>query len=178
MKWAIDTAHSEIHFAVRHLGISTARGSFPQFTGEIEENDGVISAVDVAIDLAAITTGDAGRDAHLRSADFFDVETFPKAIFTLTSFERRSAEDVTAHGTLTMRGVTHPVTLTGEIAGPVKDPWGNQKVSASLTTTISRKQWGLVWNMALETGGFVVSDDVRMHIDVQAAAVVAAEVAA
>ena len=172
MQWTIDTAHSEIHFAVRHMGISTARGSFSTFTGSVDESSGNVSSVDVQIDMASINTGDAGRDAHLKGPDFFDVATYPKASFALTSFERRG-EDVTATGNLTMRGVTHPVTLTGDIAGPAKDPWGNEKVSATLATTISRKQWGLVWNVVLESGGFLVSDDVRMTIDVQAAPAVA-----
>ena len=172
MQWAVDTSHSEIHFSVRHMGISTARGSFSQFTGLIDETDGTVAAVDVTIDVSSISTGDSKRDEHLRSADFFDVANHATATFALTKFERYG-EDVTATGNLTMRGVTRPVTLKGEIAGPAKDPWGNQKVSATLATTISRKEWGLVWNVVLESGGFLVSDDVKLSIDVQAAPVVA-----
>ncbi len=173
MQWAVDTSHSEIHFSVRHMGISTARGSFSQFTGLIEEVDGEVSAVDVTIDVSSISTGDTKRDDHLRSADFFDVANHGAASFTLTKFERHG-EEVTATGNLTMRGVTRPVTLKGDVAGPAKDPWGNQKVSATLTTMISRKEWGLVWNVLLESGGFLVSDEVKLSIDVQAAPIAAA----
>ena len=108
------------------------------------------------------------------------METHPKASFALATFER-SGDDVVASGHLTIRGVTKPITLTGEIGGPAKDPWGNEKVSAVLETKISRKEWGLVWNVALEAGGVLVSDDVKLHIDVQAQAAVpsgAEEVAA
>lgn len=168
MQWAIDTAHSQISFAVKHLGISTVRGTFPSFTGTIEENDGVVSAVAVDIDMSSINTGGGQRDDHLRSADFFDSATHPHAKFRLSSLQR-SGDDVTATGDLTIRDVTHPVTLKGELAGPAKDPWGNQKVSATLETKISRKEWGLVWNATLETGGVLVSDEVKITIDVQAA---------
>ncbi len=114
---------------------------------------------------------------HLKSADFFDVEANPTASFSLTSFDR-SGDDVTASGELTIKGVTKPITLKGDIGGPAKDPWGNEKVSAVLETKISRKEWGLVWNVALEAGGVLVSDDVKLHIDVQAQAVVDAPVEA
>ena len=170
MQWAIDNAHSQIQFAVRHMGISTVRGTFPTFSGTISEDDGQVSAVTVDIDMASLTTGMGQRDEHLRSGDFFDTATHSKASFSLTNFNR-SGDDVVATGSLTIRGVTHPVTLKGELAGPAKDPWGNQKVSATFETKISRKEWGLVWNAALETGGVLVSDDVKLTIDIQAAAV-------
>ena len=173
MLWSIDPAHSQIQFSAKHLGISTVRGTFESFEGHIEEEDGNVSEVTVEIDVASLNTGNAQRDGHLKGADFFDVEAFPKATFRLTSF-RRSGDDVTAEGDLTVRGVTAPITLTGEIGGPSKDPWGNEKVSASLSTKISRKQWGLVWNVALETGGVLVSDEVKLSIEVQAMAAVAA----
>ena len=174
MQWAIDTAHSQIQFAVKHMGISTVRGTFAQFSGTITEEQGVVTGVTVDIDTASVNTNMGQRDEHLRSGEFFDSGTHPRATFTLTKLDR-SGDDVTASGDLTIRGVTHPVTLKGELAGPAKDPWGNQKVSATLETRISRKEWGLVWNATLETGGLLVSDDVKLTIDVQAApAVVAA----
>ncbi len=172
MQWAIDTAHSQIQFAVKHLGISTVRGTFPTFSGTIAEDNGIVTAVNVDIEMASLNTGMAQRDEHLRSGDFFDSTTHPTATFRLTTFDRQG-DDVVATGALTIRGVTHPVTLKGELAGPAKDPWGNQKVSATLETKISRKEWGLVWNAALETGGVLVSDDVKLTIDIQAAAVAA-----
>lgn len=174
MKWILDPAHSQIQFSVKHLGISTVRGTFQQFSGTIDEEGGVVSAVHVDVDVASLNTGSEQRDGHLKSADFFDVEANPTASFSLTTFER-AGDDVVANGNLTLRGVTKPITLKGEIGGPAKDPWGNQKVSAVLETKISRKEWGLVWNVALEAGGVLVSDDVKLHIDVQAQAAVAAE---
>ena len=173
MLWSIDPVHSQIQFSTKHLGISTVRGTFENFEGHIEEEDGEVKEVTVEIDVASLNTGNAHRDGHLKGADFFDVEANPKATFRLTSFSR-SGDNVTAEGDLTLHGVTAPITLTGEIGGPSKDPWGNEKVSASLSTRISRKQWGLVWNVALETGGVLVSDDVKISVEVQAMAAVAA----
>ncbi len=168
MQWSLDPAHSQIQFAVKHMGISTVRGTFQQFSGTIEDDNGTVKSVTVDIDMASLSTGNEQRDGHLKSADFFDVENHPKASFTLTSFTR-TGDEATATGELTIRGLTKPMTLTGEIGGPAKDPWGNQKVSAELETKISRKEWGLVWNVALEAGGVLVSDDVKLRIDVQAA---------
>ena len=168
MQWAFDPAHSQIQFAVKHMGISTVRGVFEVFTATITETDGTPTAVHVDIDVASLTTNNAQRDGHLRSPDFFDVEQHPKASFTLTQFTR-TGDQVTATGTLTIKGVSQAVTLTGEVGGPAKDPWGNQKVSAELETTISRQAFGLTWNVALEAGGVLVSDSVRLRIDVQAA---------
>jgi len=167
MKWVFDPAHSQVQFSVKHLGISTVRGTFDAFSGSIDEENGQATAVTVEIDVASLDTGNEQRDGHLRSADFFDVENHPKATFSLTKFER-SGDDVIATGDLAIRGATKPVTLKGEIGGPAKDPWGNQKVSATLETKIARKEWGLVWNVALEAGGVLVSDDVKLSIDIQA----------
>jgi polyisoprenoid-binding protein YceI len=177
MQWAIDLAHSQIQFAVKHMAISTVRGTFGQFEGTIDDGNGTVTGVAVELDVASLTTGNEQRDTHLKSADFFDVEQFPKASFRLTTFAR-SGDDVTASGDLTIHGVTRPITLTGEIGGPAKDPWGNEKVSASLTTKLSRKDFGLVWNVALEAGGVLVSDEVKLSIEVQAAPVPAAVAAA
>ncbi len=167
MKWVLDPAHSQVQFSVKHLGISTVRGTFDAFSGTIEEENGQATAVNVEIDVASLDTGNEQRDGHLRSPDFFDVDNHPKATFSLTKFER-SGDEVTATGDLTIRGTTKPVTLKGEIGGPATDPWGNQKVSATLETKIPRKDWGLVWNVALEAGGVLVSEDVKLSIDIQA----------
>lgn len=168
MRWAIDLTHSQITFAVKHLGISTVRGTFDAFAGSIEEQDGVVSGAEISIDVASLNTGTAQRDDHLRSADFFDVATHPTATFRLLSTERKG-NDLAATGELTIRGITKPVTLTGEIGGPAKDPWGNTKVSATLSTKLPRKEWGLTWNATLETGGLLVSEDVKLDIELQAA---------
>ncbi len=173
MQWALDPAHSQIQFSVKHMGISTVRGTFQQFSGSIDEENGTVRAVVVDVDTASLNTGSSQRDDHLRSGDFFDSATHPAAKFRLTSFEKQG-DEVIAKGELTIRDASHPVTLKGEINGPAKDPWGNQKVSATLETKISRKEWGLVWNAALETGGVLVSDDVKLSIDVQASPVAVA----
>ena len=167
MPWTIDPTHSQIQFAVKHMGISTVRGTFSTFSGTITDTDGQVSGADVSIDVASLHTGNADRDGHLRSPEFFDVAQFPSATFALTTFER-TGDEVTATGTLTIRGESRPVTLRGEVGGPAKDPWGNEKVSAELTGTISRADFGLTWNVALEAGGFLVSDQVKLSIDVQA----------
>ena len=175
MKWAIDLSHSQIQFAVKHLGISTVRGNFNQFEGTIDEENGDVTGATVEIDVASINTGNAQRDGHLRSGELFHTAEYPTATFHLTSFQK-SGDDVTAVGNLTLLGVTHSVNLRGEINGPVNDPWGNAKVSASLTTVISRKNWGLVYNGVLETGGMLLSDEIKLTIEVQAAALVEATV--
>lgn len=176
MTWALDPAHSQIQFSVKHMAISTVRGTFDGISGKIEEIDGSVTDVSVDIDVTSLNTGNEKRDEHLRSADFFDVANFPQATFKLSKFTR-NGDDVTAEGELTLRGQTRPVTLTGEIGGPGTDPWGATRMSASLSTKISRKDWGLTWNVALEAGGVLVSDDVKLSIEVQATQVVPAELA-
>ena len=167
MAWTLDPTHSQIQFAVKHMGISTVRGTFGTFSGTITTTDGQVTGAEVTIDVASIHTGNEQRDGHLKSPEFFDVAQFPSASFALTSFQR-SGDAVTAVGTLTLHGTSRPVTLTGEVGGPAKDPWGQEKVSAELTGKISRADFGLTWNVALEAGGFLVSDEVKLAVDVQA----------
>lgn len=169
MKWNIDPTHSNIQFSVRHMGLSTVRGSFGQLSGTINEENGNVSAGEADIDVTSINTNMAARDEHLKSPDFFNVAEHPTAHFRLTKADRKG-DQLTLVGDLSIRGVTKPVTLTGELAGPAKDPWGNTKVSASVEGKISRKEWGLTWNQTLETGGLLVSDEVKLAIDVQAVA--------
>jgi len=168
MRWAIDLTHSQITFAVKHLGISTVRGTFDRFDGTIDETDGTVNGAHITIDVASLNTGTAQRDDHLRSGDFFDVSNHPTATFVLTE-TTRTGNELSAIGDLTIRGITKSVTLTGEIGGPAKDPWGNTKVSATLSTRLPRKEWGLTWNATLETGGLLVSEDVKLDIELQAA---------
>ena len=168
MRWAIDLTHSQITFAVKHLGISTVRGTFDRFDGTIDEDNGTVNGAHITIDVASLNTGTAQRDDHLRSGDFFDVANHPTATFVLKE-TTRTGNELSAIGDLTIRGITKPVTLTGEIGGPAKDPWGNTKVSATLSTKLPRKEWGLTWNATLETGGLLVSEDVKLDIELQAA---------
>lgn len=177
MKWNIDPTHSHIQFSVRHMGLSTVRGTFGELSGAISDDHGSVQSADADVDMKSINTNSAMRDEHLRGAEFFDVANYPTAHFRLTKAERKGG-DLTVTGDLSIRGVTKPVTLKGEINGPAKDPWGNTKVSASIEGKISRQEWGLVWNQTLETGGLLVSDEVKLSIDVQAAAAVPQTVAA
>jgi adhesin HecA-like repeat protein len=171
MKWNLDTTHSAAEFAVRHLMISTVRGRFKQFTGAGETNaDGTLKSVEVAIDAASIDTNEGKRDEHLRSPDFFDAAGHPSLTFRSTSIDQKGS-DIAITGDLTIRGMSRPVTLRGEFTAPVTDPWGNARAALAVSAKISRKEWGLTWNQALETGGFVVSDDVKISVEVEAVAV-------
>jgi polyisoprenoid-binding protein YceI len=171
-RWNIDPAHSSIEFAVRHMGIVTVHGRFGQFSGIVElDEDGALRGVDVTIDAASITTGVEQRDAHLRSKDFFDVATYPTLTFYATAVLGGGGGDGSyeVQGDLTLLGQTRPVTLAAEVAPPVTDPWGKQRVG-SATGKLDRRRWGLTWNQALEAGGLLVSDEVRFTLDVQAVA--------
>jgi polyisoprenoid-binding protein YceI len=171
MKWNLDTTHSAAEFAVKHLMISTVKGRFKQFTGTGETNaDDTLKSVEVAIETASIDTNESKRDDHLRSADFLDVASHPSLTFRSTSIDQKGS-DIAITGDLTIRGVSRPVTLKGEFAAPVTDPWGNARSALSVSTRISRKDWGLTWNMALEAGGFVVGDEVKISVEVEAVAV-------
>lgn len=171
MQWTLDPTHSAAEFAVKHLMISTVKGRFSKFDGSGETNpDGTLKAVALTLDVASVDTNEAKRDEHLRSADFFDAATHPSITFRSTRIVQRGAE-VTLSGDLTIRGVTKPVTLSGEFTAPMTDPWGNTRAALAASARLSRKEWGLTWNVALETGGFVVGDDVRISIEVEAVAV-------
>jgi polyisoprenoid-binding protein YceI len=166
--WSIDASHSEVSFKVRHLGISKTRGRFGTFTGEIVvADDPEQSRVDVEIDAASIDTKDAGRDEHLRSADFFDVASFPTLTFVTNGVTRRG-DDWVVTGDLTIRGVTRPVVLETEVTGLATDPWGNDRVGFHATTEVNREDFGLTWNAALEAGGVLVGKTVQIDLDVEA----------
>jgi polyisoprenoid-binding protein YceI len=173
MQWTLDATHTQVGFSVKHMAISTVRGRFTKFEGSGETDaTGALVKATFSIDAASIDTNQAQRDAHLRSADFFDAEAYP----TLTFASTRIVQDggaVTITGDFTMRGVTKPVTLTGEAAPVVKDPWGLTRTGLTLEGKLNRKDWGLAWNQALEFGGVMVSDEVKLSLELEA--VVAAE---
>jgi len=166
--YAIDPAHTTAEFIVRHLMITKVRGRFAGVSGTLEFEPGsdVPSAVQATIDATSIDTREPQRDAHLKSADFFDIEKFPTLEFSSTRIEGTAA-DFTIHGSLTIHGVTRDVALKAEFEGRNPDPWGGQRVGYSASTTINRKDFGLTWNAALETGGVVVGDEVRIELNVQ-----------
>ncbi len=171
IKWDIDPAHTKTGFRVKHLMISNVDGVFNTFSGEIETNgnDFSTAVINFKIDAASVNTGMADRDAHLKSPDFFDVETYPEIIFSDAKLKDLGDEIFELTGDLTMKGVTHPVSLTAELGGTMKDPWGNIKAGFTVTGKLNRKDWGLNWNAALEAGGVLVSDEVKINCDVQLA---------
>lgn len=172
-RYQIDTTHSSIDFSIRHLVIAKVRGRFAKFSGTIElDSDLSKSSVSVEIDAASISTSEDKRDAHLRSADFFDVEKYPLLTFTSKQVEVDGA-DVRVTGALTIHGVTRDVVLVAESLGATKDPWGNERVAFAAKTSINRKDFGLHWNQVLEAGGFMVGDKVEIGLDVQAVKVAA-----
>jgi polyisoprenoid-binding protein YceI len=168
--WKLDSAHSSVGFSVKHLMVSKVRGTFKKFDGVAITGENLSTfALTAKVDAASLTTGDDGRDAHLRGEDFFDVETYPEILFEGTAVELTKDEDVVnLKGELTLHGVTRPVTFRVEIGGVAKDPYGNMKGAAEATTVIKRSDFGLTWNTALEAGGVLVSDEVTIFIDAQA----------
>ncbi len=170
--WEIDAAHSEVSFRIRHL-VSQVRGSFRDFSVRVETNEAnpAASKVNFTIQAASIDTGNADRDKHLRSEDFFDVEKFPTITFVSSKITPKGNNRFEVTGTLTMHGVAKEITLPVEFTGIVKDPWGNTKAGFETAATINRKDFGIVWNRALDTGGFVLGDDVHVSISLQVKAV-------
>ena len=167
--WKLDPAHSSAEFKVKHMMISNVKGTFSGLTGDLTEHttDSTLSSVEASIDVSTVNTHDAQRDAHLKSADFFDVEKYPTMGFKSTAVKPSGDGGYKVTGDLTLHGVTKQVTFSVEgPSAPNKDPWGNTRIGLSATTKISRKDYGLNWNAALETGGILVGDDV--HITVEA----------
>jgi polyisoprenoid-binding protein YceI len=168
--WKLDPAHSSAEFKVRHMMISNVKGNFSGLTGDLTEHtvDSSLSFIEAAVPLATVSTCDPQRDAHLKSADFFDIEKFPQMTFKSTRVEKKGDESYSVTGDLTIHGVTKPVTFAVEgPTAPGKDPWGNTRIGLSATTKINRKDFGLNWNAALETGGFLVGDEVNITIEAQ-----------
>ena len=168
--WNIDPAHSVAEFKVKHMMISNVKGHFGKVTGSLTLNESELakSRVEALIDAASLETRDAQRDAHLKSADFFDVEKFPTLTFKSTGISLVRAGELSIEGDLTIRDATRKVVF--EVEGPTppaKDPWGNTRIAVSATTKISRKEFGLTWNAALEGGGILVGDEVTITLDVQ-----------
>lgn len=166
--YTIDTSHSEVGFSVRHAGIARVRGRFTDFGGTIEIPENFADAtVEVTIQSASVDTNDENRDNHLRSADFWDAENNPTWEFTSTGIEG-SGEKFVIHGDLTINGVSQPVKLDAEYLGTNTDPFGNHRAGFSAGTAVSRKDFGLTWNTALEAGGVLVGDKVNIQLDVSA----------
>jgi polyisoprenoid-binding protein YceI len=168
--WNIDPAHATAEFKVKHMMISNVKGQFSKVTGVLthDESEPANSRVEVSIEAASIETRDAQRDAHLKSADFFDVEKFPTLSFKSTDSKVVGDGELIVRGDLTIRGITRKVTFQVEgPTPPAKDPWGNTRIAVSATTKINRKDFGLAWNAALETGGILVGDEVTITLDIE-----------
>jgi polyisoprenoid-binding protein YceI len=167
-KWVLDPTHSELQFKVKHLMITTVTGSFQEFSAELEAEDETFenATSSFTAQVASITTGNADRDGHLKTDDFFDVEQYPTLSFTSTSFVK-DGDDFKLSGNLTLKGVTKPVVLNVEFGGTATDPWGNSKAGFTLNGKINRGDFGLTYNAALETGGVMLSDEVRILGELQ-----------
>lgn len=163
--WTIDPTHTVLGWTARHLMVTKVRGSFTDVTGTVVVAENLAdSTAEVTIKTASVSSGTADRDTHLRSGDFFDVEQFPEMTFRSTSFDGE-----TLTGELTIKGVTKPVTLDVEFGGVATDPWGNEKAAFEATGEIDRTDWGLTWNANLEKGGVLVSEKIKLNLDVQLA---------
>ena len=168
--WLIDAAHTTVEFHVKHMMFSTVKGRFSGVTGSIVDvaGDPTLSSVDVEIDALSLSTGDPQRDGHLKSADFFHVEKFPTLHFKSTGITVVGGGELSVEGDLSIRGITRKVRFAVEgPTPPAKDPWGNTRIGISASTKINRKDFGLTWNTALETGGILVGDDVTITLDAQ-----------
>ena len=170
MGWVFDSAHTTVGFSARHMGLSTVRGRFTKFSGtiELDPDDLTKTRGRVEVDMSSVDTGDEKRDAHLRSPDFFDVENYPVMVFVPTAITPDDgAYRVT--GELTIKGITREVELKYEHGGQATDPFGNRKMGGRLSGTIKRSDWGLQWNVALEAGGWLVSDKINIEVEGQVA---------
>ena len=169
--WNVDPAHSAASFKVRHMMISNVKGHFQGIRGVLELNqaDPALSSVEATIPVSGLSTGDEQRDGHLKSADFLDAATYPAMTFRSTAIRAEDGGDgYLISGDLTIRGVTHPVRFAvSELSQPGKDPWGNLRIGLEATAKINRKDFGLTWNAALETGGVLVGEDVVISLDIQ-----------
>jgi len=167
--WEFDPAHSAASFSVRHLMISNVRGEFHNLAGTVEwdEKSPASIKIDASIDVSTVDTRDAKRDGHLKSPDFLDAEKSPKMTFRSKSATSSGPNRYKVVGDLTIRGVTKEVALDVEVTPPIKDPWGNSKFGATATTKINRQDFGVKWNMALDSGGVVVGDEVSITIDAE-----------
>jgi polyisoprenoid-binding protein YceI len=168
-KWALDPTHSEITFKVKHLMITNVKGEFRNFSAELSsiENDFSKASVKASIETASIFTNNDDRDNHLKSADFFDAENFSQLTFEGTSFSKKSDDEYELKGNLSIKGISKEITLDVEFGGINKDPWGNEKAGFSVSGKINRTNWGLSWNAVLETGGVLVSEEVKINAEIQ-----------
>ncbi|MFD2603815.1 YceI family protein [Flavobacterium suzhouense] len=168
-KWSVDPTHSEIGFKVKHMMFTNVSGQFTKFTAEATTNGDSFEVASFSFsgDIDSVSTGNADRDGHLLSGDFFDAAQFPKITFESTAFNKKNEGEYTLNGNLSLHGETKPVSLDVEFGGIAKDPWGNTKAGFTITGKINRKDFGLTWNSTLETGGVLVGEEVKLAIELQ-----------
>ena len=169
-KWAVDPAHSSVDFSVKHMMIANVKGTFDKFSAEIEAdpNDLTTATISFSLDATTINTRNDDRDNHLRSADFFDVENYPTIDFKATEIVSNGDGEYDLKGELTIRGVTKQETFVVTFEGTGKDPWGNERVGFTANGKVKRSDYGLTWNAALETGGVLVGDQIKISLEIQA----------
>jgi polyisoprenoid-binding protein YceI len=165
--YTVDPAHSNVGFEVRHMGIATVRGHFGTFAGSIDAS-GDTPRLQGTVDVSTIDTGDANRDGHLKAPDFFDVATHPQIAFNGTTTQAADGGTVTLTGEITIKGITQPLELTGELAENGEDPWGNERIGLELTGSIDRREFDLKWNQTLPNGNLLVANDVKLVVSVSA----------
>jgi polyisoprenoid-binding protein YceI len=167
-RWNLDTEHSTIEFRVTHMVVSKTTGRFTDYAGfiDMDAEVGTVTAIEATIKAGSINTNHEKRDAHIRNADFLDVEQYPTMTFKMKSY-KKTAESFTAVGDFTLRGVTKEITLVGRYNGTTKDPWGNTRAGFSAEGKLNRKDFGLVWNKALDNGGLIVGDEVQIRLDIE-----------
>ena len=168
-KWILDPTHSELGFKIKHLMITNVSGSFGNFSveAEMQDEDFKTAEIEVLAELSSISTNNEQRDAHLRTADFFEAEKYPQLKFMSTKIEALSGEEYNLYGDLTIKDVTKPVKLKVEFGGAATDPWGNEKAGFVITGKINRNDWGISFNSTLETGGLLLGDEVRIFAETQ-----------
>lgn len=168
-KWAVDPTHSEIGFKVKHMMFTNVSGQFTKFTAEANTIGDSFEGASFSFsgDIESVSTGNADRDGHLLSPDFFDAAQFPKITFESTAFNKKNEGEYTLNGNLSLHGETKAVSLEVEFGGIAKDPWGNTKAGFTITSKLNRKDFGLTWNSALETGGVLVGEEVKLAIELQ-----------
>ena len=166
--WAVDPAHSSVEFAVKHLGIATVRGVFREFEGTVEVGEDGTTRARGTVSAASVDTNEETRDAHLRSEDFLHAEAHPKLSFESSEIRPLDEDALEIHGDLTIRGVTRPVVLRAEVQGTETDPWGNERVALEVTGQLNRRDWGMNFNQVLGSGNALVSDWVKLSVDISA----------
>jgi polyisoprenoid-binding protein YceI len=168
-KWLLDPTHSELGFKIKHLMITNVSGTFKNFEAEVETDgtDFSLAQISLSAEVGSINTNNEQRDAHLRNSDFFEVEKYPELKFRSTKVEKIDSDSYALFGELTLKGVTKPVKLNAEYSGVTKDPWGGERAGFFVTGKINRSDWGVTFNAALETGGVVLSEEIRINSEIQ-----------